>query len=473
MHPIYILAIKQQLLKESKMSTLKRKSFLISTTALVLGSLAFISSCNATSFDPGLKDYDAVRVAAKSVDTKKYMQTEAEFLKTAQKLEKAQAKHQKTDDLMADFVDLGQSLHKQAQNGAQVELMSKELEKSSKPKSTIKEKFESAKQTVKSIFTHSSKDKAVDGRDELNVLCLDGGGVRGIGTLLMLVDLEMRTGKKVHEMFDRIYGTSTGGLMAILLAKGMAASEVLDIYFNNMNKIFYRSWSDTFLNPLGLVNATYNPEGLEGIIKQYAGDGTLKDVKIPVAVTCVDKATQKVRLLSSDSDKTKDIKILEAARATSAAPTYFPAQEVNMKGKKFMAVDGGVGANNPAEEALNDIKKKFGAQYKVNMLSLGTGIEEKVKLHDQAGKLGFGSPANIPGYFMGTNEANIAKRMKEAHKRGEIADYSRFNFALPFKIDLADTSEKAKNALLELAFKQTQQDDWKSMVKKMRESNRA
>jgi hypothetical protein len=407
-------------------------------------------------------------------DTKQYRATEAEFVKTAQKIEKAQAKHKNTDELMAEFVDLGTSLYKQAQDGAQVELMAEALEKGVSKMSVLKDKFDHAKATVKQFFAPLQKEAPVDEREELNVLCLDGGGVRGIGTLLMLVDLEMRTGKKVHEMFDRIYGTSTGGLMAIMLARGMSATEVLDVYFNNMEKIFYRSWSDTFLNPMGLVSATYNPAGLESVINQYVGDARLQDVKIPVAVTCVDKADQnKVRLLSSDSKKTQNVKIMEAARATSAAPTYFPAQEVNLDDKKFMAVDGGVAANNPSEEALGDIWDKFGKdKYKINLVSLGTGTEDQVQIHDQGGKLTFGSPGNIPGYFMGTNERKILKHVKKAHKRGDLNSYHRFNFALPFAIDLADTSETAKANLLKLAYQRTQQADFKAYVQQKREQER-
>jgi hypothetical protein len=351
----------------------------------------------------------------------------------------------------------------------QAELIPQEDPKNQLKGNLLKEIFNEAKSKILSTFAKK------DDREELNVLCLDGGGTRGIGTLKMLADLEKETGKKVYDMYDRIYGTSTGGLMAILLATGKSASEVLDIYLKGMDRIFYRSWGDAISNPAGLHSAMYNPAGLEGLITELLGEAKLKDVKVPVAVTYVDKATQRVKLLSSENEKTSDVTILEAGRATSAAPTYFPAKEVQLKHKKITAIDGGVGANNPSEQALMDLKKKYGqgfeTKYKVNLLSLGTGVEAMIKIDDNAGKLALASPGTGINYIMGTNEANIEKRVKTSYKLGELESYHRINFTLTFAIDLADTSKVAKDSLMQLADKRTQEDDWKKYVEALRKAN--
>ena len=53
-----------------------------------------------------------------------------------------------------------------------------------------------------------------------HVLFLDGGGIRGLVQIEVLMELECRTGRKITELFDWIIGTSTGGIVALGLVYG-------------------------------------------------------------------------------------------------------------------------------------------------------------------------------------------------------------------------------------------------------------
>lgn len=82
-----------------------------------------------------------------------------------------------------------------------------------------------------------------------NVLSLDGGGYRGLVSLLILKDLlEQVTGRTTqriypYQHFDIICGTSTGGLAAILLGVlHLDIDEAINIYKNLGRRIFANNW---------------------------------------------------------------------------------------------------------------------------------------------------------------------------------------------------------------------------------------
>ena len=52
------------------------------------------------------------------------------------------------------------------------------------------------------------------------VLFLDGGGIRGLVQIEVLMELEHCTGRKITELFDWIIGTSTGGIVAVGVVYG-------------------------------------------------------------------------------------------------------------------------------------------------------------------------------------------------------------------------------------------------------------
>ena len=49
------------------------------------------------------------------------------------------------------------------------------------------------------------------------VLCLDGGGIKGLILIDMLITIERIAKKPIIELFDWIIGTSTGGILALAM----------------------------------------------------------------------------------------------------------------------------------------------------------------------------------------------------------------------------------------------------------------
>ena len=62
------------------------------------------------------------------------------------------------------------------------------------------------------------------------ILSLDGGGAKGFYTLGILKEIEALVGSPLSERFDLIFGTSTGGIIAALLALGYRVDEIHELY---------------------------------------------------------------------------------------------------------------------------------------------------------------------------------------------------------------------------------------------------
>jgi len=68
-------------------------------------------------------------------------------------------------------------------------------------------------------------------------------------------------------------------------------------------------------------------------------------------------------------------KIWQAARATSAAPTFFKRIKI---GRKQEYIDGGMGCNNPSEVVLDEAKVLFGDRPIGCLVSIGAGQPEVI-----------------------------------------------------------------------------------------------
>lgn len=80
----------------------------------------------------------------------------------------------------------------------------------------------------------------------------------------------------------------------------------------------------------------------------------------------------------------------DIARATSAAPTFFPSAEIkNINAtEKFSLIDGGIGLNNPSKLVIDDVIKIAQNESNKNnyfLLSLGTGRPKNEAIPQNAG----------------------------------------------------------------------------------------
>lgn len=231
------------------------------------------------------------------------------------------------------------------------------------------------------------------------ILSLDGGGIRGALTAGYLEKLEKIIQDKhgdpkmlLCDYFDLIGGTSTGAIIAALLATGKTATEVKDLYLKMGGEIFKgkRNWWNP-LETFKFLKAEFSEKFLKAALNEFLGDITLGDKRIRTGLCIVSKRadTNSVwPLINHPGGKyypqNKDYFLKDILRASSAAPSYFVPQLLEVdKGMNGAFVDGGVSmANNPSLQlfkvaTLNGFPFHWPkGKDKLFIVSLGTGNGE-------------------------------------------------------------------------------------------------
>jgi predicted acylesterase/phospholipase RssA len=218
----------------------------------------------------------------------------------------------------------------------------------------------------------------------MKVLSIDGGGIRGLIPALVLAEVERRTGRRTAELFDLIAGTSTGGIIACALSRrgedgrpAQTAEEVADLYLSEGPKIFDRSLVQQVTSLGGLVEERYDDAGLNAALETYLGATRLKEVLCDVFLTAYDIQGRFAFFFRSSrarTDDAYDFSLVEATRATCAAPTYFEPVEVTdaAGARTYPLIDGGIYAVNPAMCAYAEARRHQ-PERSVLLVSLGTG----------------------------------------------------------------------------------------------------
>ncbi|KAA6407667.1 MAG: hypothetical protein FRX48_08505 [Lasallia pustulata] len=324
-----------------------------------------------------------------------------------------------------------------------------------------------------------SMDQTTGGDLQTEGLCLlslDGGGVRGLSTLYILQGLMTRVNKlrkargepavKPFEVFDLIGGTSTGGLIAIMLGRlEMDVDECIETYKCLLETIF-KSKSLIPVTIKGKTKARFNSnilrQSIEDIIRKHIdtgrdpatellNNGQVKDCKVFVCATRHEAANRTpARLRSYEATRLgvgDRATISGAALATSAATTFFDPVTIGTR----TYADGAFGANNPVEEVLAEAKdiwspKKDNVGELVKcFVSIGTGVPGMTPIASGAWKLMSQTLVEISTETEKTAE-NFRRRHGEMFKEKRV-----FRFNVQKGLEQVGLEQYEKQGIIETA----------------------
>jgi uncharacterized protein len=270
------------------------------------------------------------------------------------------------------------------------------------------------------------------------ILALDGGGLRGTFTAAVLAkwDAMIKSGgrSEIVRHFDLLAGTSTGAILAIALGLGLSPLEILEFYRSNGPRIFpkdrrLRHW----------LKSKHESTTLRASLQEVFGERKLRDsscrLVLPTVRAIHGEAEAIVTPHCPDRTGFFDISAVDAALASSAAPTYFDEAVVENPIAAASYLDGGIWANNPVlpaiAEAVQHLKVPLN---RIDVLSVGT-MGNEVDFSESLGKGKAGwAPASADLFFAAQDHA--ARMLADGLLT--LARHLRVNQQTPTEIKLDD-----------------------------------
>ena len=233
----------------------------------------------------------------------------------------------------------------------------------------------------------------------MKVLTIDGGGIRGLIPALVLAEIERRCDRPAGELFDLVAGTSTGAIIACALTRPRAAGGRADRadlrrrgagdlrpLADQAHHLGRRSDSTSATTPTACSRRCGGTWATHAAGRREAGDPAHR-LRPRAAAARASCAT------------TDDMSMVDAAHASSAAPSYFEPARVG----ELTLVDGGVFATNPAMCAYADVDGDVEL-----LVSLGCGEHTRALPYEQVQGLG---PARV-------DPAGARRRLRRHRRRG-------------------------------------------------------
>jgi uncharacterized protein len=207
----------------------------------------------------------------------------------------------------------------------------------------------------------------------LRILSLDGGGAKGFYTIGVLREIEALAGCPLYQKFDLIFGTSTGAIIAALLALGRSVEEINALYEANVPAV---------MAAIGGRNKSF---ALARLGDQVFRGQTFSDMKTSVGIVATRWVIERPMIFKTSIDQAHGrkgtfspgfgVSVSDAIQASCSAYPFFDRKIVKTdKGDEVELIDGGYCANNPTLYAIADATMGLGvSRENIRVVSVGVG----------------------------------------------------------------------------------------------------
>jgi uncharacterized protein len=185
------------------------------------------------------------------------------------------------------------------------------------------------------------------------ILSLDGGGAKGFYTLGVLKEIEGLLKCPLYQRFDLIFGTSTGAIIASLIALGYSVDEVHELYKSHVPVVMQDMPKEA------------RSAALSKLAREVFGDKTFADLRTGLGIVSAKWISERPMIFKSNIDQAHGRKgtfvpgfgvaLADAIEASCSAYPFFDRKVVTTAaGDAVELIDGGYCANNPTLYAIAD-----------------------------------------------------------------------------------------------------------------------
>ena len=209
--------------------------------------------------------------------------------------------------------------------------------------------------------------------DRFRILSLDGGGAKGVYTLGVLREIEALIGCRLCDRFDLIFGTSTGAIIAALLALGRRVEEIQELYDTYVPVVMKRKWRSA------------KSKALSELAVKVFGDTKFDAMKTNIGIVTTKWDIERPMIFKANPDQAHGREssftpgfgctIGDAVQASCSAYPFFKRKIVTTeKGDVMELMDGGYIANNPTLYAIADaVRAMKVAPERLRVVNVGVG----------------------------------------------------------------------------------------------------
>lgn len=233
----------------------------------------------------------------------------------------------------------------------------------------------------------STQPKSAENAPPLRILSLDGGGAKGFYTLGILDEIEKNSRRRIHESFELIFGTSTGAIIAALLAKGETVETAIKLYREHVPPIMRQT------------NAPDRSAKLRELAHTVFADAKVSEFKTGIGIVATNWKDERPLIFKAAVEQAHGSKgsfvpffgcsVADAVVASCSACPFFETHTVTKSnGDLVELADGGFCANNPTLYAIADavlaLKRDHGD---VRVVSLGVGSYPEPSVWKKIGRI--------------------------------------------------------------------------------------